>query len=206
MSNFRKLPALLGSIKTTTRRHLSRGALAGGFNKEGLKRWAAQEWHNDTARTGCNDKTGELYVDMFSHSLTKECATWLDTHRSPSIELGKSYFGSNHFLPERIGLTPFFYQHSDMPTRFEQSDSFLVWTVAVRAPLEIICTWNGPFRGCTMLAFDPKLRKVFHGTCIHTASTSPLQKSLTPFHIRYSKFLLTGMVQQLENEALKLKS
>ena len=58
-----------------------------------------------------------------------------------------------------------------------------------------------------MLAFDPSLRKVYHGNCIDVREER-IQKGFFPkkgvqLHVAYAKFLLDGMTDELENLANK---
>eukprot|EP00587_Corethron_hystrix_P012258 CAMPEP_0113329836 /NCGR_PEP_ID=MMETSP0010_2-20120614/21187_1 /TAXON_ID=216773 ORGANISM="Corethron hystrix, Strain 308" /NCGR_SAMPLE_ID=MMETSP0010_2 /ASSEMBLY_ACC=CAM_ASM_000155 /LENGTH=184 /DNA_ID=CAMNT_0000192101 /DNA_START=57 /DNA_END=607 /DNA_ORIENTATION=+ /assembly_acc=CAM_ASM_000155 len=172
-----------GSIKRSVRR-LSRGALAGGFTKEGLQRYARRHW---------KEEDGEPYADLFSQNLSAECSEWLADHGDPSGALAKAYFGSPRFVPERR-LLRLFFDDAELPA-FGEDDAFLAWTVTSKTPHEIICSWE--FRNCkglTTMAVDTRSRKVFHGNCIDTR-TSNLNGfgSLIPLHSWYAKLLLDGM-------------
>merc|ERR1712130_573649 len=92
----------------------------------------------------------------------------------PSNVCMSSYFGSWSFLPERILLTPLFYNSSSLQALlFEKNDNyrnieeinFLAWTVRFRTPLQMVATWNfgrETVVGGTFVAFDPKLQTVYH--------------------------------------------
>lgn len=75
----------------------------------------------------------------------------------------------------------------------------------MNAPLELICSWGverHDIKGCTMLAFDPSLGKVYHGNCINVQMQRLQGHELRHFmklHVRYAKFLLGGMVGELES-------
>ena len=57
-----------------------------------------------------------------------------------------------------------------------------------------------------MLAFDPSLRKVYHGNCIDVREEiiqGFFPKKGVRLHVAYAKFLLDGMTNELENLANK---
>jgi hypothetical protein len=180
------------SMAVAARRSISRGALAGGFSKESLKAWASNFGEKEAS-----------FVDLYSQKVSPQCASWLKTNSRPSTQLIKSFFGSIRFVPERILLTPFWYHHRKLPTldKIEIGQRFLLWTVVVDSPHEMILEWKvgSQVGGYTMVAFCPSLRKVYQGNCLtfQPGSTS------ASAHAWYAEFLLGGMIQHLEQEALK---
>mmetsp|Transcript_58553 Transcript_58553/g.174347 ORF Transcript_58553/g.174347 Transcript_58553/m.174347 type:complete len:219 (-) Transcript_58553:65-721(-) len=212
LSALRRCPCTHARSAVINRRFLSRGALAGGFNKEALRRWAALEWGESSWSDFDDEVTdGAPYTDLFSRAITKECSSWLNSNPRPSSVLGRSFFGSSSFAPERTVLTPFFSGSRgtlSVPTRFDVGEKFLAWTVAVRSPHELICTWSigGAARGCTMVAFDPALKKVFHGSAVESSTKRNIVfQTMLPMHVRYSQFLLAGMADHLEGLASSQK-
>mmetsp|Transcript_1918 Transcript_1918/g.2336 ORF Transcript_1918/g.2336 Transcript_1918/m.2336 type:complete len:198 (+) Transcript_1918:59-652(+) len=176
-------------------RRLLHGALAGGFSREALQQWSMQEW---------NDKHSP-YSDLLSQKVSTASIDYLNEHPHPSSELAKFFFKSVPFAPERIILTPFRYQHSALPNIFTEGTKYLFWTVRVHTPLEIILRWqlNG-IDGCTMIAYDPQIKRVYHGNSIHSSVTkNNVFRALTPLHVQYAKLLLSGMVQELESNIEK---
>jgi hypothetical protein len=195
----------------------SRGALAGGFTKEGLKYWASQHWKPSKAETQprssrlTEDETPPYYCDLYSHKVSRKCINWLEEQSNPSVLLTRAFFGSTYFTPEKILFTPFFHAQStsssikDAP--LNMNDQYLAWTVQVTAPHELILTYDlGTNRGCTMIAFDPSLQKVYTGNCIDIDpdKASRLWNVLLYFHHWYANFLLKGMVLQLEKTVSKV--
>ncbi len=172
------------------------GALPGGFTQEALAQWAQHTLKDDK----------EPYADLFSESISFDCNEYLKHQPHPSSDLTKCFFGSNRFIPERYLLTPFFFRNNNhnLPNVFSTNEKFLAWTVIVHSPLETICTWEfgQSVKGCTMIGFDPKLRRVYHGNCIHSSVTDKafFHASL-PIHVRYAKFLLNGMVYKIESQS-----
>jgi hypothetical protein len=171
---------------------LSRGALAGGFTKESLQGWARDFWKEENVR----------FVDLHSQKVSSQCSDWLNVHPNPSSQLARAFYGSIQFLPERMLLTPFCYSNSTLPHKDEKiqlGHQFLLWKVVVDSPHEMILEWsvNGKGLGCTMVAFDPSLRKVYQGNCLKFEPNS----ISTKLHTWYAQLLLGGMVQQLEQEA-----
>ena len=184
-------------MAAAARRSISRGALAGGFSKESLKGWASNFREQ---------KQEASFVDLYSQKVSPQCASWLNTHSHPSTQLTKALFGSNRFVPERILLTPFSYHHRKLPTTLDDKikigQRFLLWTVVVDSPHEMILEWkvgSGKVGGYTMVAFDPSLRKVYQGNCLTFQPSS----AGTRLHAWYAQFLLGGMIQHLEQEAIK---
>ena len=111
-------------------------------------------------------------------------------------------FQSNYFV---FILTPML-GNSQLPTDLQMGSKFLAWEVVSQTPNEMILAWNfGTFsRGCTFVAFDPSLRRVYHGNCLDTkANKSWLVNVMIPFHQAYANFLLAGMVKKLEDTATK---
>ena len=190
----------------------SRGALAGGFTKEGLKYWASQHW--ESSKEERHRRPSMLtevdhppyYCDLYSQKVSIGCINWLEEQSNPSVLLTRAFFGSAHFMPERLLITPFYYDRSTTNTiqeaNLNTNDQYLAWTVQVRAPHELILTYDiGYIRGCTMIAFDPSLRKVYNGNCLDLVdadNASPLWKLILGFHQWYAQFLLKGMVLELE--------
>lgn len=175
-------------------RFVSRGALSGGFSKGALQNWATNHWKEKSSQ--------KPYVDLYNQRITKECASWLDSHPHPSSELAKAFFGSIRFVPERCVLTPTNYQQSRLLDEFTMGTKFLQWTVVSDTPHEMILTWSaGSIRGCTSVAFDPSLRRVYHGNCLNSkANSSSLVQALIPLHQAYAQFLLVGMMDKLEGQ------
>ena len=177
------------------RRNLvSRGAISGGFNEAGLKKWAKQHW-------GLIEDDDHLFVDLHHADISKQCSSWLDQHPHPSSELARAFFGSNSFRYERILLSPFFYS-PELPNTFQPHSQFLAWTVVSQTPHEIIFEWkfSSKAKGCTMVAFDPTLSRVYQGNGLPTIPAS----LLIQFHDMYSTFLLKGMVEHLEGGATRV--
>jgi len=88
---------------------------------------------------------------------------------------------------------------------FHIDDRYLQWRVTMNASLELICSWeleSYNVKGCTMVAFDPTLRKVYHGNCINVPAKrleGNLFRHPMRMHLYYAKFLLNGMVNELES-------
>ena len=184
-----------------TKRHVSKGSLGGGFTKQGLQQFGKRTWEQKNETKILDDP----YADLFHIKISVPCSAWLDSHNDPSAELGRAYFGSPRFYPERMLLwllSPFLFDTMHLPQEFRKGDSFLVWEVASKSPLELICSWNlGNIKGLTMVAFDPKLRRLYHGNCIDSVtSESSVFKTSVPLHSLYAKYLLGGMKNMLENK------
>ena len=182
--------------RSKTLRFVSQGALAGGFTKEALHKWSNHHLNDPSPN--------KSYVDLFSQTISHECIQYLDEQKHPSNELILSFFGSNHFTVERTMLSPFL-SATKMPPVFTIDQQYLAWKVVVNSPLEIICEWelgnNRDLIGCTMIAFDPKLRRVYHGNCVHSSvAENKLFKAFVPIHTRYANFLLKGMVDDIERK------
>jgi hypothetical protein len=200
----------------------SNSTIGGGFTKEGLRQWAVlTEFGSLTSMSGhemrrrkrlLNDDSKTLpYADLLSRRISKQCCEYLVGQPSTSSMLGRAFFGSNRFLVEKLFLIAInsafsLYPRigSKIPT-FELNDRYLQWTVTLSSPLELICSWELKrcgVRGCTMMAFDPSLRNVYHGNCMNI----PIEqldgfffRNVIQLHILYANFLLDGMVNELES-------
>lgn len=180
----------------------SKGALSGGFTREGLEEYARELW-----------KTTETVTDLSSQKLSMECTKWLDSHDDASCEIAQSYFGSYRFLPERLLISPLFFLSKQgtellhLPNDFKVNDEFLAWKVVVKTPLETILLWeNGKYKGLTMMAYDPRLQRLYHGNSMSVDNQTLQSRGfalLNQFHLSYAKFLLAGMANQLEQNAAK---
>lgn len=221
-------------------RFFSRGALPGGFTKEGLEQFAIRHWEEGQGDTRAsrrlrraaanvdeheNENNFKIYTDLFSQKISFECREWLDEHHDPSAALGNAYFGSMAFLPERILMTPvmaFAQRQLTLPSSFHVNDQFLAWDVISKAPVELICESKNRIanddsginsnsnsnsdrkvKGLTMMAFDAPLNRVYHGNClrVNVNSNIELVEKLIPYHESFAKFLLGGMVNELEKQA-----
>lgn len=164
-----------------------------------------------------DDPSSLPYVDLFSQSISKECCDYLTHQPSVSGLLGKAFFGSRRFLPEKYFLTATNSVFSLYPntatssSEFQLNDRYLQWKVTLNAPLELICSWGiekYDIKGCTMMAFDPSLRKVYHGNCVNITMQT-LEgfefRHVTRLHALYAKFLLGGMVDELESRTKQHK-
>ena len=158
------------------------------------------------------------YVDLFSTKVSSECSKYISNQHSPTDVLGKAFFGCNSFRAEKMLLNKLNTLFSLYPTNatmlpsvFNMRDQYLSWKVTSLAPSEIILSYNiessrfRGFRGATMLAYDPSLRKVYHGNCIDV--TNERMKGFIPelaiqMHVKYAESLLHGMVEELENLAI----
>ncbi|KAL3805372.1 hypothetical protein HJC23_009079 [Cyclotella cryptica] len=200
----------------------SNSTIGGGFTKEGLRQWAVlTDFGILTDMSGqemrrrkrlLNDDSKTLpYVDLLSRRISKQCSDYLVLQPSPSSMLGRAFFGSNRFLIEKIFLMAMnsafsLYPRtgSKLPT-FELNDRYLHWTVTMSSPLELICSWELKrygVKGCTMMAFDPSLKNVYHGNCMNV----PMERlggfffrNCIKLHVMYANFLLGGMVNELES-------
>mmetsp|Transcript_16421 Transcript_16421/g.21786 ORF Transcript_16421/g.21786 Transcript_16421/m.21786 type:complete len:277 (+) Transcript_16421:29-859(+) len=176
---------------------------AGGFRMEHLQQWAAHHWSDNGANTNGRRRRHEIikeedlpYADLYSHTVTTECAKWLQySCLDSSNELAQAFFGSKYFLPERLLLTsickcvnnknrllsssysPSMTLETTMktaeivtilPNPLGLNDSFLFWKVVEKSKLELTLTWEieNVLKGCTMLSCDPKNRKVYVGSCM----------------------------------------
>ena len=188
------IPARARCVKIQFR-GLSKGALAGGFTREGLEQYAKRFWNEEN----------DLQTNLFSQKLSFGCSQWLDSHHDTSGELAQAYFGSQRFLPERLLMSPFFLNQANLP-EFKENDRFLAWEVTNKAPLEVICSCEfGEVKGLTMMAFDPRLQRLYHGNSVSVDSQTSQTKAfslMNQFRIHYAKFLLDGMANALEQLAV----
>lgn len=172
------------------------------FGQESLEQLKSQEVRR--RRRQLNDETNQPYVDLFSKRISDECSDYLKSQASPSDTLARAFFGSMHFMPERMILTPtrlLSGESFSVPSSFQMNDRYLQWTVKSKSPLEIILSWQfSNVKGVTMLAYDPALQKAYHGNCINIpeeAFNRPLAAQGKQFHRAYAQFLLDGMVKEL---------
>mmetsp|Transcript_28264 Transcript_28264/g.51095 ORF Transcript_28264/g.51095 Transcript_28264/m.51095 type:complete len:242 (-) Transcript_28264:7-732(-) len=205
----------------------NRTTLPGGFNADGLRDWAirtdfgADGYENMTGqeirrrrRQISDDPKKEPYADLFSKRVSDECSQYLARHPSPSDVLGRAFFGSRSFMGEKLVLSSLnslfslYPGHATtLPTNFKLNEQYLEWKVTMKAPLELICSFQIgglKVKGCTMLAFDPSLRKAYHGTCMDVAEERIegfLPEKGIQMHKKYAQFLLDGMTDELENIA-----
>ena len=205
---------------TTTKRLFSNnnfyGALPGGFSKESLQQWSIQTWkEEDNNKTNDSLQIDDPYVDLFSQSISTNSIEYLNNSKVfPSNQLLSCFFTSKYFLPERIILTPFLYNDttvrttgSNETTEFKMNDQYLAWKVKSHSPLEIICSWKitNTIKGFTMIAYDPQLRKVYHGNCMHVLDEVKISglflHVIIPLHVRYARLLLHGMVEEIEKKS-----
>ena len=205
-------------------------ALPGGFNADGLREWAvltdfgadgyeqlkSQEMRRRRRHMEDEDDTKLPYVDLFSQKVSNECSEYLARHPSPSDLLGRAFFGSNVFIGEKIAslsmnaaLSLFPNDATTLPTHFKANDQYLHWKVTMKAPLEMICSWELKalnFKGVTMLAYDPSLRKAYHGNCIDVAEGEIdgfIPEMAVQMHVKYAEILLSGLVNELEKDCKK---
>ena len=212
--------------KKTTINNLS--TLSGGFDADHLREWAmlTNFGSNDIdsitgqeirkrKRQIPEDENKLPYVDLFSTKISSECSKYISNQHSPTDVLGRAFFGCNSFRAEKMLLNTMNTLFSLYPTNattlpsvFNMRDQYLSWKVTSLAPSEIILSYNIEslrFRGATMLAYDPSLRKVYHGNCIDV--TNERMKGFIPelaiqMHVKYAESLLHGMVEELENLAI----
>jgi hypothetical protein len=201
----------------------NKSILPGGFNSNGLREWAVL---NDFGSDGCVTQTSremrrrrrqvidDPYVDLFSKRVSDECSQYLSGHPSPSDALGRAFFGSRNFIAEKIALSSLdsllsLYPEgaTTLPKEFGLNNQYLQWKVTMKAPLELICSYQIErlnLRGCTMVAFDPALRRAYHGNCFDVAEKRIegfFLKNGIHMHTKYAEFLLDGMVESLEKLA-----
>jgi hypothetical protein len=179
-------------------RKFSHGALAGGFTKEALQQWATNEWKD----------TDTPHVEFLYERIPNECIDYLNEQDYPSSELAKLYFGSLPSILKRTLMTSIFFEHSKVPDIFSVGEKYLVWKVVVQNPLEIILTWelDTEVKGCTMIAYDPKLCRLYTGNAVNSlAAQKEIFKSTKTIQNKCSKFLLSGVVQGLESKTKILK-
>ena len=197
----------------------TKGALGGGFTKEGLEQYAKQLWQQPEQKEKQEEKEDVIQTDMYSTKLSISCSNWLNQHDiDTSSQLANSYFGSKQFFVERIILSfilPSTHPQNNtittVPETFHLHDNFLVWKVTSKTPLELICSWEkGNFKGLTMFGFSPQTRRLYHGNCISfhptILSSQPTKiffHLMNQFHIFYAKQLLHGMATSLEHKYTK---
>lgn len=204
-------------ISSYCRRFASTSTLPGGFTSDGLKHYCLLSNYGQDSleqlksqevrrrRRQLDDETNQPYVDLFSKRISNECNDHLKSQANPSDTLARAFFGSKHFMPERMILTPIHLlsgeSSTSIPSSFQLKDRFLQWTAVSKTPLEVILSWQvSSVRGVTMLAFDPALHKVYHGNCINIkeeALDRPLAANGIRLHKLYAQFLLDGMVGEL---------
>ena len=189
--------------------------LPGGFSTDGLREWATltdfgADGYEDQTRQDIRRRKMEYdrYADLFSMRVSDGCSNYLASRPSPSDVLGRAFFGSRRFTAEKIfisSLNSIFHLYPEgstiLPAQFNMNDRFLHWNVSSKSPLEIIYTYQIDvfhFRGCTMLAYDPSLKKVYHGNCIDVAEERVKSSLGIRMHVHYAKYLLGGMVRELE--------
>ena len=196
----------------------AKNCLSGGFTSDGLRLWAllsnfgqesfeqlkSQEIRKRRRLLG--DDESQPYVDLFSKRISDESNDYLKTVPSPSDTIARAFFGSKHFMAERMVLTPIYLLSSTssttLPCTFSMNDRFLTWRVVTKSPLELILSWQvGNVKGVTMMGFDPSQRKAYHGNCIDikedTLNNMPFVMSGIRLHKTYAQFLLDGMVKEL---------
>lgn len=89
----------------------------------------------------------------------------------------------------------------------KMNDQYLAWKVRSHSPLEIICSWKitNTIKGFTMIAYDPQLRKVYHGNCIHVSdevkNSGLFRYVMIHLHVKYASLLLQGMVEEIEKKS-----
>ena len=220
-----------GSGRKVLLRCFSTSLLPGGFSSDGLREWAclnnfgADDHSTITGqemrrrrRKVADDESKLPYVDLFSTKISDSTSKHLIAHQSPSDLLGRAFFSSKSFMGERIllsSLNTLFSLYSSeattIPTEFKPNTQYLNWTVSSSSSLELICVYNIErlnVRGCTMMAFDPSLRKVYHGNCIDIAEgriQGYIPEAGIQLHCKYAQLLLDGMADELEQIANKQK-
>ncbi|KAL3767508.1 hypothetical protein ACHAWU_000171 [Discostella pseudostelligera] len=189
--------------------------LPGGFSADGLREWAtltdfgADGYENQTRQDIRRRKMEyDRYADLFSTRVSDGCSNYLASRPCPSDVLGRAFFGSRSFMTEKIFLSSMnsiFHLYPEgstiLPAQFNMNDRFLHWKVSSKSPLEIIYTYQIDglhFRGCTMLAYDPSLNKVYHGNCIDVSEERVNSSLGIRIHVHYAKYLLGGMVSEME--------
>lgn len=129
----------------------------------------------------------------------------LENHSHPSSTVSRALFQSKPFAAERFLLSALG-KNSELPLVFKRGESFLFFKAEDVSPHEMILTWKlGSSRGCTMLAVDPRLRKVYLGSGIEKADYHQgflFQRVMLPFHLFYSNLLMKGIVEGLEQQAV----
>jgi hypothetical protein len=142
---------------------------------------------------------------MFHQSISHDASSWLQSRLSPADTLAHAFYGSKRFAPERtlLSLASSGGVNTSKPDAFDVGETYLLWTVAVKSPLELILKWElkslGLMKGATQLAFDPKIRRVYQGNAIDCVPA--WAEPLLPAHERYATYLLSGMVDDIEKMA-----
>jgi len=212
---------LLRQIRKKTTSNLS--TLSGGYHSDNLREWAIlTNFGNDVNITGQEirrrrrqipeDENKLPYVDLFSKKVSNECSKYISNQHSPTDVLGRAFFGCNSFRAEKMLLNTMNTLSSiyptnatTLPSEFNMRDQYLHWKVTSLAPSEIILSYNIlRFRGATMLAFDPTLRKVYHGNCIDVTNgriKGHIPELAVQMHVKYVELLLNDMVDELEEQA-----
>ena len=208
------------------RRYISSGALGGGYCKLNLAYFAARHWtkHADDPTAVSSSQQSERrrrrriqdeldedelpYADMFHRQISPDANKWLRLHPSPSVLLARAFFSSDAFAPERtiLSLAPNSGPSQSLSdSSFNIGETHLLWTVAVKSPLEMILTWEleslGRLKGATQLAFDPAMRRVYQGNALDRVPQWAMP--LIPLHERYAEYLLHGMSEIEKHAALK---
>ena len=206
------------------RRYISSGALGGGYCKLNLAYFAARHWtkHADDPTAVSSSQQSERrrrrriqdeldedelpYADMFHRQISPDANKWLRLHPSPSVLLARVFFSSDAFAPERtiLSLAPNSGPSQSLSdSSFNIGETHLLWTVAVKSPLEMILTWEleslGRLKGATQLAFDPAMRRVYQGNALDRVPQWAMP--LIPLHERYAEYLLQGLVSEIEKHA-----
>ena len=70
------------------------------FGQESLEQLKSQEVRR--RRRQLDDDTNQPYADLFSKRISDECSDYLKSQASPSDTLARAFFGSMHFMPERM--------------------------------------------------------------------------------------------------------
>lgn len=121
--------------------------IRGGYSKENLAYFAASHFAERRKRRRIEDEVDEdelPYADMFNQQISSDANEWLKSHPSPSVVLAQSFFASAAFAPERtiLSLATSGPGKALPDISFNVGESHLLWTVAVKSPLEIILTWE----------------------------------------------------------------
>jgi hypothetical protein len=118
----------------------AKNCLSGGFTSDGLRLWAllsnfgqesfeqlkSQEIRKRRRLLG--DDESQPYVDLFSKRISDESNDYLKTVPSPSDTIARAFFGSKHFMAERMVLTPIYLLSSTssttLPCTFSMNEIF----------------------------------------------------------------------------------
>lgn len=200
--------------------------LPGGFGKRSLQEWCkltdfgtrapADDSSRDMRRRRRLISSGpddQYYVDMFESKIPQTTKVFLTGQQNPSDAIARAFFRCARFTPERLFLlsinqvfSNFPNEAKKLPTVFEIDTKYLHWRVASRTPLELICAWRlRSIKGVTQFGFDPSVNKIYHGNCINLdESNHGLLANLCIYaHVQYAKWLVEGMVKELNREALR---